>query len=75
MSEEQLRQYQQGWLDGAAMKPYPKPIGNDKDYLKGHADGTKAWQQAMDQARETYGTPLISRLDSIPEKFCEPLEK
>lgn len=58
-----LQSYQQGWLDGAAMKQLPRATGNCPHYLKGYEAGSAAWQKAMDDARIFYDEPLTSELD------------
>ena len=61
-----------GFQDGASGKPYPKPKGNHPEYLKGHDDGTKAWNDALAAARIrlkepslSYEAGLITPLDAL----------
>ena len=57
---EALLQYMNGFQDGASGKPYPKPKGNHPEYLKGHGDGTKAWNYALAAARIRLNEPSLS---------------
>ena len=59
MSED-LLQYMYGFQDGASGRPYPKRKVNHPEYLKGHGDGTKAWNDALAAARIRLKEPSLS---------------
>ena len=67
---EALLQYITGFQDGAIGKPYPKPEGDypteyHPEYLKGHGDGTKTWNEALALLSKIY--PLFAKKSDMKD--------
>ena len=54
---ERAQLYSKGWRRGAGMLAIPDNVKDDEDFNEGYADGRRAFNEAMKNARLRLGAP------------------